>query len=546
MTNVPRTLLAIDAGAATTSVALLGRPGAHWRLLGSIAAPAGTAPDALAAVLARRLHAADADLADDLDLAVDGVADLPRLETASDPPPTLAVLGASKRAVGLLEAVAARTPWRVRAASPESHDPREMTELALRPDVAAVLVGAGDPPGPDERGRLDDLAGLVGAVTRRRPDLRVVLAGPVGARNAWAEGAGRTYDGTQPRIIEGPPLGVRSGPDEPLREILERLLPGVDEGRVDSRHGAVRAILSLADALDRRLELVDIGLDGGLRAMATPGIADQGPAAVAVRTASAALVPLEIDDAAVDAVLAWTTGSLDRHRMGDRLLDLRAQPWADASGEGARLRLAAARAALVRLAARTHDIGGMASPDVTIVAGGAFAVAPARAIALAVADTIRRPGSTQLAVDHARLLGPIGTIDDPDERRDLITDLADDLLAPIGSLLVIGSVPGGRRAGARAGRLTLDGDRHGRHELAAGDVAFIDLAPGDRALATLEFRDAVRVGHRARRVAVPVSGGVAGLAVDLRDVPLRLPERRDRRRAALAAWGELAWPGDER
>jgi hypothetical protein len=28
-------------------------------------------------------------------------------------------------------------------------------------------------------------------------------------------------------------------------------------------------------------------------------------------------------------------------------------------------------------------------------------------------------------------------------------------------------------------------------------------------------------------------------------VPLRLPERRDRRRAALAEWGELAWPDDE-
>jgi hypothetical protein len=43
---------------------------------------------------------------------------------------------------------------------------------------------------------------------------------------------------------------------------------------------------------------------------------------------------------------------------------------------------------------------------------------------------------------------------------------------------------------------------------------------------------------------VPVSGGIAGILVDLRDVPLRLPERRDRRRAALAAWGELAWPGE--
>ena len=541
MTTVPKALLAIDAGAATTSVALLGRPGTRWRLLGALSAPAGTPIDALAEIVAGRLVTVDLALADHLGVSVTSVLDLPRLETRSSPPETLAVLGASRRAVGLLEAVASRTPWRIRAASPESHDPREMTELALRPEVSAVLVGAGDPPGPDERGWLDDLAGLVGAVARRRGELRVVLAGPVVARAAWAEGFGGPVEAMADRVFEAPPLSLRSGPDEPLREILEGLLPGPD-----ARHMAVRAVLSLADALDRRVELLDIGMDGGLRAMATPGVADQGPFAVAVRTARAALVPDEVDDAAVDAVLAWTTGSLDRHRMGDRLLDLRMQPWADAAGDGARLRLAAARAALTRLVGRSQDISAMASPDVTVVSGGAFAVAPARAVALAVADTVRRPGATQLATDHARLLGPIGTIDDPDERRDLVADLADDLLAPIGSLLIVGSVPSSRRNASRAGRLTLDGDRHGRHDLAGGDVTFIDLAPGDRALATLEFRDAVRVGYRARRVAVPVSGGVAGLAVDLRDVPLRLPERRDQRRAALAGWGELAWPGDER
>lgn len=542
MTTVPRALLAIDAGTATTSVALLGRPGNRWRLLGAISAPSGAPPGALAEVLAMRLVAADPRMAADLDVVPEGVVDLPRLESRTQPPETLAVLGASRRAVGLLEGVAARTPWRIRAASPESHDPREMTELALRPDVSAVLVGAGDPPGPDERGWLDDLAGLVGAVARRRPELHVILAGPIASRPAWTEGFGQPIEGTGERVFEAPPLGLRSGPDEPLREILERLLPV----SADTRHTAVRALLSLADALDRRLELIDIGLDGGLRAMATPGVADQGPVAVAVRSAQGALIPVDVDDVTVDAVLAWTTGSLDRHRMGDRLLDLRVQPWADASGEGARLRLAAARAAMTRLARRSQDIGAMPSPDVTVVAGGAFAVAPARAVALAVADTIRRPGATQLAIDHARLLGPIGTIDDPDERRDLLADLADDLLAPIGSLLVVGSVPASRRNATRVGRLTLDGDRHGRHDLNGGEVAFVDLAPGDRALATLEFRDSVRVGHRGRRIAVSVSGGVAGLAVDLRDVPLRLPERRDRRRAALAAWGELVWPGDER
>src|SRR4029077_19942206 len=121
-----------------------------------------------------------------------------------------------------------------------------------------------------------------------------------------------------------------------------------------------------------------------------------------------------------------------------------------------------------------------------------------------------------------------------------------DLLVPIGSLVIVGNIPASRRGATRLGRITLDGDVQGRHELVSGEVAFIDLAPGDRAMATLEFRDAVRVGHRARRVTVPVSGGVAGLAVDLRDAPLRLPQRGGRRRAALAAWGELAWPGDER
>ena len=542
MTTVPRALLAIDAGSATTSVALLGKPWKRWRLLGSLAAPAGAPVDALASTLAARLLSTDPRMAVELSVVADSVADLPRLETVSGPAPTLAVLGASRRAVGLLESVAARTPWRIRTASPETHDPREMTELALRPEVSAILVGAGDPPGPDERGWLDDLAGLVGAATRRRPELRVVLAGPVAARAAWAEGAGRPFDGSQERIIEGPPLGMRSGPDEPLREILEGLLPNTR----GTRHTAVRALLSLADTLDRTVELIDIGLDGGLRAVASPGIADQGPAAVAVRTAQAALVPGDVDDAGVDSVLAWTTGSLDRHRMGDRLMDLRLQPWADVSGEGARLRLAATRAALARLAAQTPDIGALPSPDVTIVAGGAFAVAPARAVALSLADTIRRPGVTQLATDHARLLGPIGTIDDPDERRDLVADLADDLLAPIGSLVIVANVPAGRRTATRVGWLTLDGDRNDRHDLVAGEVAFIDLPPGDQAFATLLFRDTVRIGHRARRVAVPVSGGVAGLTVDLRDVPLRLPERRDRRRAALAAWGELAWPGDER
>jgi len=541
--TIPRALLAVDVGVATTAVSIIGRPAARWRLLGSLAGPTPVPPEALAAVLAGRIAAADPGLASAVGLDAASVADLPRLETRTEAPQTLAVLGASRRAVGLVAAVAARTPWRVVAAAPESHDPREMTELALRADVSAILVGASEPPGPDERSALDDLAALVGSVARRRPDVRVILAGPIAQRGAWLESLGEDADGVTARVSTAPPLTIRGGPDEALREILEGLLPRSS----DTRHTAVRTAITLADVLGRRIELVEIGFDGGLRAMASPGVADQGPVAVAVRTQRAGLMAPDPDQASVDAVLAWTTGSLDRHRMGDRLRDLRSQPWADASGDGARLRLAATRAALARLVALTPELSAMPAPDLTIVSGGAFALAPGPAIALAIADTVRRAGATQVAIDHARLLGPLGTIEDPLERRPFVADLADDLLAPLGSVIVAGGMPLLLRRGTPVGSIELSGDGgSSRHDLLPGDLAFLELGAGHSALATLEFRDSVRFGRRAKRLSVDVSGGSAGVLVDLRDVPLRLPERRDRRRAALAAWGELAWPEDIR
>jgi len=512
---------------ATTSVAVIGRAAKRWRLLGSLAAPAPATPDDLAAVLIGRIAAADPELAETVGLSVDAIDDLPRLEARSEPPRTLAVLGASRRAVGLVEAIAARTSWRVLPASPETHDPREMTELALRAEVSALLLGASEPPGPDERSALDDMTALVAAVAQRRPEVQIVLAGPIASRKAWIDGLGPASDGMAARIHEAPSLKLGSGPDEPIRDMLERLLPRSS----DTRTTAVRTIITLADVLGRRLELIEIGLDGGLRAMATPGVADQGPIAVAVRSARAGLIDLDPEQGTVDSVLAWTTGSLDRHRMGDRLRDLRANPWADAAGEGARLRLAAARAAMSRLVALTPELSAMPAPDLTIAAGGVFTLAPGQAVALAITDVIRRAGATQLAVDHARLLGPLGTIEDPDERRPFLADLADDLLTPLGTVVVIGGLPQVRRRGAPVGTISLEGDGQATaHDLLAGDLAFLDLPPGDRALASLEFRDVVRIGRRTRRVSVPVSGGIAGVLVDLRDVPLRLPDRRDRAR----------------
>lgn len=542
MTRAPRALAVVDAGAATTSLALLARPGVRWRLLGSLAAPAGVDEDSLLDIVAARVRAADPDLAAAAGLGPAELAGVPRLACRSPLPRTLAVLGASRRSTALLEAAASQTAWRLEVASTATHDPREITELALRPGVSAVLVSAGDPPGPDERANIDDLAALVAAVARRRPELTVILGGSLRGRRGWTDGLGSDAPGDPARIVEAPAIGGRFDADEGLRRVLNGLL----DDPLDGRRALGPAAASLAELLDRRIEILDVGHDAGARVLAAPGAAGDEPSCAIVVSARGALIPAGSDDAVVDEVLAWTTGSLDRHRMSDRLRDLRAVPWSDPAADGARLRLVAARAALARLVAVTGRLSHLPPPDLTILSGGCFAAAPAAALMLAVADVIRRTGATQLAVDPARLLGPIGTIEDPAERRTLLADLAGDLLVPLGSLILAGGVRI-RRPGVSVGRLVLDGEgRTSRHELAADDLAFIDVPPGATARATLELRDAARIGRRTRRAAMDVSGGLAGLLVDLRDIPLRLPDRRDRRRAALAEWSALAWPGDER
>ncbi len=42
-----------------------------------------------------------------------------------------------------------------------------------------------------------------------------------------------------------------------------------------------------------------------------------------------------------------------------------------------------------------------------------------------------------------------------------------------------------------------------------------------------------------------MTGGLAGLLVDLRDVPIRMPDRLELRREALAGWQADVWAGSE-
>ena len=124
-----------------------------------------------------------------------------------------------------------------------------------------------------------------------------------------------------------------------------------------------------------------------------------------------------------------------------------------------------------------------------------------------------------------------------------MAELADDLLAPLGSVIV----PQGLRAGRTAGLLTLRGSSGETElDLIPGGLQFVDLAPGQVATVDLRFRDPVGLGTRGRRMTFEVGGGLGGLLVDLRDIPLRLPDRAERRRALLESWQAAVWTSHDR
>ena len=556
MTSDPHAFLTVDHGAATVSIALIGRVAGTWRLVGSLALPAGADMDAAIDLLVARVRTADPELA--TALGVTGLAgdDLPRFEVRSRRPRRLAVVAGSERTLSRLVTTAARSGWRPSGASAESTDPLAMSRLLLDHDIDAILVGAADPPRADERSAIRELAALVSAVAIRRPEVPIILSGAMSeALDEFGDMSARPgpivlappagSDGTPGRALRSraPVTAATDGEDgeasaDPLGDVLLEVAMPAD----DPRRAIGPATQALADVLHRRVESIILGHDAGIRAAAEPSIGGMGKPVRLSVVPAAAVAPDEPDDAIVDGVLLWSTVPSDRHRIRDRMRELRIAPWADAAGDGAAVRMAAARAALVRLVAATADVDHGPPPDLMVCGGGVWSAVPAPTVALAHVDVIRRPGASQYALDHARLLGTLGAIPDPVERMTVIGDLVDDLLAPLGSVVI----PSGLRSGRSAGSVLVHvGDGMSELDLVPGGLELVDLPPGETAVAEFRFRDRIKLGAKGRHFAVDVAGGLGGLLVDLRDVPLRLPDRADRRRDLLAAWQAALWQGSD-
>ena len=108
-----------------------------------------------------------------------------------------------------------------------------MSRLLLDHDIDAILVGAGDPPRPDERSAIRELAALVSAVAVRRPDVPIVLSG------AMSEALDEFGDvSSRPGPIVLAPAALDRGPARAGQSIRIRI-PATDEpGR---RRGQARS-----------------------------------------------------------------------------------------------------------------------------------------------------------------------------------------------------------------------------------------------------------------------------------------------------------------
>ena len=646
---MPRAFFALDFGSATTSAAVLGHLGGRWRLVAHASAPSHVEADGLLAGLLTQVGMTDPEMLRDMGARdrIDIpalVANWPRLEARSTTQRRIAVLAGSRRQRKRLEAAALRAGWLVTGGSADEDDPVVLSRILLSTEVSAVLIGADNTPAGDEKRHLPDLAALLAAATRSRPELTVVLAGGaaiyeslfsgvfdgrtgrdvameqgiVGAAGVFGDGpadvAGdkaepqtkkatrrpapdeqpELTDSADPKLWQGdlddpdvyvasnipearpdavpvPAVSAPAGPSskretspiafraaetpsttihillapdaeagQPAGASLQQVLEGLRAHTNASRLGVARSIASLAYVLDRSIEVLEVGLQGGLSARSQPF--GQGHATVVSSHAcmeDGSFAPATLSEEVIDGVLAWSTATLDRHRAMDRLNDLRLAPWGEADGDGAIFRLAAAKAACARLLEAMPELDADPMPELLVAAGGIFSALPPSIVALALADLVRRVGVSQLAIDQARLLGPLGIIEDEGERRRLMANLADDILMPLGSLVL----PAGVKAGRSAGHMRLKGSSSIEEiELHPGAVQVVDLPPGRAARADMDFRDAVRLGKRGHHFSVDVGGGMCGLLVDLRDIPMRISDRPDSRRAALEAWQRGMWP----
>jgi len=519
--------LLLDVGSAWAKAGVIGRVRGRWRLVAHAAQPTAWGATVLREALVDQLAAsADARLVDRLDQLI---ANANRLEChTARRPARVAIVAVSRELSGSAARRAAEAAgWQI-VEMVTFDDGRTLAErlgTLQAAEVDAWLIAGGFDGARSPRAM--EAAALV-ASSRRAGGGPVIWAGS----SVLADEVIRLFEPGSAISVANPRPDARREEPAALRDHLARLLREVVSAEDDTHLSTVafpRAVGALASATGLRILGVDLGAGSATRALAEPDgrVASRvhargGMAGVALTPGAAARVARLAGDAGEEATVA------------DLLQTLRARPSTlPHTPEELSATQAAARLQLAVIA--EESVAG--SLDLLVGAGRAIAGAPHPSqAARMLLDGVRPLGVTQLAIDAAAVLGPLGSLPD-EEIREGLSLLGDDLLVPLGTAVVC--------RGGEPGRVAMRVTVHrpgwpalAPIELRSGQLQVVPLPRGQEAEITIELFGSVSLGapRRSPRIRASATGGSVGLILDARGVPIGLPKRGDDRREVLAGW----------
>lgn len=538
-TAEPDTELAvlIDVGSAWVKAGVIGRARGRWRLVAHAAQPTAWGAATLRRSLVDQLTAAgDPRLSGRYDELL-ATANRIECHTARRPGRIAVVAVSRELSGGIARRAAEAAGWQV-SEMMTMDDGRALSERLATlqaADVDAWLLGGGfdDARSP----RALEAAALV-AAARPTDGGPVVWAGST----TLAEEVASLFELGATTVVANPRPDARHEHPGPLRDHLLGLLRRTVV-REDATHlssiAFPRAVSSLAVDGGLRVLGVDIGARAAIRALAEP----DGATAVRVH-ATGGLAGAILAPGGAGRVARMAGDAGEEAAVADLLQTLRTRP---ASLPMTPEELSATHAAArLQVAAVVED--GVSGPlDLVVGAGRTIAAAPHPAQAMRILlDGVRPIGVTQLAVDAASVLGPLGSLPD-DEIGEGIASLSDDVLLPLGTAVV----SRGGQPGQVAMRVTVH--RFGWPtptpiEVRVGQLHLVPLPRGQEAELTIEPGNGISLGaaRRSPRVQARATGGAVGLVLDARGVPVALPKRGDDRRAVLAGWRDALMREPER
>ncbi len=519
--------LLVDVGSSWVKASVIGRSRGRWRLAAHASQPTSWG----AAELGRRLAAqleriVDVRLAGSVDTLL-GAANRIECHTARRPSRMAVVAVSRELSGGSARRAAEAAGWEV-SEMVTLDDGRSLAERLATlqgTDVDAWLLAGGF---DDARSQRALEAAALAAAARRPSSGPVIWAGSAELATQVAAmfepGATRTADNPRPDARREDASG--------LREELRALLRATHAGDEDASLASValpRATGALAGWGGMRVLAVDVGARAAIVAQAEA----DGTVTSRVRARGGlAGTGLAIGAAARVARLAGDAG--DEAAVADALQTMRARP---ATLPQTPEELSTTQGAAIMALGAVLEDGAPAGLDLVIGCGRTIAAAPRpwQAVRMLL-DGVRPLGVTQLAVDAAGMLGPLGSLPEGEINEGMAL-LADDLLVPLGTAVV----PRGVESGRLAMRVTVhrSGWPSGAPiEIRGGQLQVLPLPRGQEAELQIELGDGVTLGaaRRSPRITAAATGGSVGLVLDARGVPIALPRRGDDRRAMQAGW----------